>query len=83
MWKMTRRARKGGVRNAGGLSVAELLVLAAFPTGSRVELAAGNADDDPARGGLGSSGGNQGKCCVISAHALSARGSLLWGRSPQ
>jgi hypothetical protein len=49
MWKITRRARKGGVRNAGGLSDAELRVLAAFPTGSRVELAAGNADDDPAR----------------------------------
>jgi hypothetical protein len=50
MWKMTRRARKGGVQNTDGLSDAELRVLTAFPTGSSVELGAGNADDDPARG---------------------------------
>jgi hypothetical protein len=50
MWKMTRRAGKGGVQNAGGLSDPELRVLAAFPTGSRVELGARNADDDPRRG---------------------------------
>ena len=48
MWKMTRRTGKAGIRNAG-LSDAELQVLAAFPTGSRVELA--KANDDPAHGG--------------------------------
>jgi hypothetical protein len=47
---MIRRAGKHGVRNTGGLSDGELRVLVAFPTGSRVELGAGNADDDPARG---------------------------------
>jgi hypothetical protein len=50
MWRMTRRAGKRGVWNTRGLSDAELRVLAAFPTGSCVKLAAGNAGDDPARG---------------------------------
>ena len=47
MWKMTRRAGKGGARIAGGLSDAELRVFNAFPTGSLVKLGPGNAEDDP------------------------------------
>jgi hypothetical protein len=47
MWKMTRRAGKGGARIAGGLSDAELQVFNAFPTGSLVKLGPGNVEDDP------------------------------------
>ena len=47
MWKMTRRAGKGGARIAGGLSDAELQVFNAFPTGSPVKLGPGNVEDDP------------------------------------
>ena len=47
MWKMTRRAGKGGVRIAGGLSDAEWQVLNAFPDGSLVKLGPGNVEDNP------------------------------------
>jgi hypothetical protein len=47
MWKMIRRARKAGIRNAGGLSDAEWRVLNAFPTGRLVKLGPGIAEDNP------------------------------------
>jgi hypothetical protein len=54
MWKMTRRAGKGGHRIVGGLSDAELQVFNAFPTGSLVKLGPGNVEDDsPRREGWG------------------------------